>query len=160
MRINTRTDIVETERGRSVTQVEKIGKENYIENKSLQIKSRIVRRWKPSVRSNKRLTLREKVANNYQEFFQAIAERPGMYLVEESLACYISFISGYIAAYEEKPLLGFREWLVKKKYIGTNQTWSAVVFNITARREQERILSFHKLMSEYFQSIKTTNLVN
>jgi hypothetical protein len=100
------------------------------------------------------------MASNYQKLFQAIAEKPGMYLVEESLACYISFISGYVAAYEEKPLLGFREWLVKKKYIGTNQTWSAVLFKITAQTEQERILSFHKLISEYFQSIKTTNLVN
>ena len=87
----------------------------------------------------------------YKELFKSVAERPSMYLIEESLACYVSFISGYVNAHQEKPLAGFKEWLIKKRYIGNNQIWEAAVFKINADTEKKRIILFHKLMVEYFQ---------
>jgi hypothetical protein len=96
----------------------------------------------------------------YKDLFHAVAKRPGMYLVDESLDCYVSFIAGYNAAYHEKPLSGFREWLVKKRYIGNNQIWEAAAFKITANTEEERISLFHQLISEYFELTKKINLEN
>jgi len=96
----------------------------------------------------------------YKEIFKAAAERPGMYLIEESLNCYVSFVSGYDMAHSGNPLSGFGEWLVKKEYIGSNQVWCASVYKINDGSEEEKILSFYKIMSEYFESKTAVSLEN
>jgi len=57
LRIHTRTVIVETELARFASRLEKKNRENWNENRTLQVEPRILLRWKPSLRSNKLLWL-------------------------------------------------------------------------------------------------------
>jgi hypothetical protein len=57
LRIHTCTVIVETELARFVSRLEKKNRENWNENRTLQVEPRILLRWKPSLRSNKLLWL-------------------------------------------------------------------------------------------------------
>jgi len=74
---------------------------------------------------------------NYLELFNAIRQRPGMFLSDEKYEEAAALVFGYDLACEGGVLAGFQEWLVMKLGKGANQHWSALVCNIAFPHETD-----------------------
>lgn len=63
----------------------------------------------------------------FAPLIQHLCKRPGMYVVPAQMGTVIAFIDGFDHASDDKPLSGFREWLIVRANGGTNLYWGGIV---------------------------------
>jgi hypothetical protein len=94
---------------------------------------------------------------DFEDLFRRVAQRPGMYMVQ-TLEEYKAFILGYNIALCEAPLLGLREYFIKKNNGGNNLVYGDMESLVSGETEDDKIKSWHFLLEEFFEARRKKGL--
>jgi hypothetical protein len=100
---------------------------------------------------------KENFLADFEDLFRRVAQRPGMYGIR-TLEQYQSFLLGYNFALCEAPLLGLKEYFVKKNNGGNNLVYGNMEALVDGETEDERIRSWHSLLEEFFEARRNKGL--
>lgn len=67
---------------------------------------------------------------HHKELFEALRNRTGMYVQQETYVVVAAFVLGYDEAHEGGVLAGFREWLVVRLDGSANLDWPSLVLQV------------------------------
>ena len=84
------------------------------------------------------------------DILENAAKRPGMYLPEETLCSYISFVSGCDTGLDGALLSGFREWLISREKIANNMVWWSFSSKLKSQTEEEKIMELYNVILDYW----------
>jgi hypothetical protein len=62
-----------------------------------------------------------------------VSKRPGMYMREPSFEAFAAYLNGFDVARDGGPLLGFKEWLVRRANSGNNLAWAGLVEGLISK---------------------------